>query len=58
MHHGAARIADHAHQALREDAVQGGNKVIRLHAHVQETPDHVHDVIGVHRGEHQVAGEG
>ena len=57
MHLLLATFADHAHQALGHDAVQGGNEVIGFDAHVDETADHVGHVVGVHRGEHQVAGE-
>ena len=57
MHHGAAVIADHAHQALRQDAVQRRHKIVGLDAHVQEAADHVDDVIGVDGREHQVAGQ-
>src|SRR5690242_8139373 len=49
--------ADQAHQALREYRVQRGNEAEKVHAHVHEAPDHVEDVIGVDRGEHQVSGE-
>src|SRR6185437_10075432 len=49
--------ANHAHQALREDAVQGRNEVIRLDPHVDETANHVGDVVGVDSCEYQVARE-
>ena len=49
--------ADHAHQPLRQNAVQRGDEVVRLDAHVQEAAQHVQHVVGVNRGEHQVAGE-
>src|SRR6478609_11273291 len=50
--------ADHSHQALGQYAVQRGNKVVRLHAHIQEASQHVHHVIGVDGGENQVTGKG
>src|ERR1035437_9132754 len=53
-----AVLADLAHQALGEDAVERGHKIVGLDAHVEEAPQHVQDVIGMHGGEHQVAGEG
>src|ERR1035437_3240098 len=53
-----AVLANLAHQALGQDAVQRGHKIIGLHAHVEKAAQHVQDVIGVHGGEHQVAGEG
>src|SRR6476646_4730223 len=53
----AAVVADQAHQSLRQDAVERGDEVVGLHAHVQEASDHVHHVVGVYGGEHQVAGE-
>src|SRR3984957_11978954 len=57
MHLLLATFADHPYQALGHDAVQGGNEVIGFDTHVDETPDHVGHVVGVHRGEHQVAGQ-
>ena len=50
--------AEDPHQALGQDAVQGGEEVIGLQAHVEEAPDDVHHVVGVHGGEDQVAGQG
>src|SRR5579859_1416350 len=49
--------ADSPHQALRQYAVQRGNEIVRLHAHVQKAAQHVDYVVCVHRGEHQVAGK-
>ncbi|CEE79469.1 conserved hypothetical protein [Xanthomonas citri pv. citri] len=46
-----------AHQTLRQDAVDGGGEQIILHAHVEQTGDAAGRVIGVQRGQHQVAGE-
>ena len=55
MHYRAARIADQSNQSLRQDAIQGGDEVVGLDAHVQETANYVHDVVGVDGGENQVA---
>src|SRR5579864_265190 len=52
-----AMHANHAHQALGQNAVQSGNEIVRLDAHVDEPADDVGYVIGVHGGEHQVSGE-
>src|SRR5271157_1849096 len=52
-----AILANHAHQALRQNAIESGNEVVRLDAHVDETPDDVRDVVGVHRGEDEVPGQ-
>ena len=52
-----AVLAVEADQALRENAVQRGDEVIGLDADVQEAAEHVDHVIGVDRGEDQVAGE-
>src|SRR6266850_7008836 len=54
----AAMVADHTDEALGQDAIQGGDEVIRINAHVEETPEHVNDIVCVHGGEHQVAGKG
>src|SRR5580704_2962037 len=48
---------DHADQPLRHDAVERRYEIVRLDAHVDEASDHVGDVVGVHGGEHQVAGK-
>ena len=50
--------ADVADEPLREHAVERGHELIGFDAHVQKPPQHVQDVVGVHVGEHQVAGEG
>ncbi len=50
-------IADHAHQALRQNAVQGGDEIVSLDAHIQEAAQNVEHVVGVDGGEDQVAGE-
>src|SRR5580698_7348268 len=52
-----AMLANQADQALRQDAVQGRNEVVRLDAHVNKAADYVGNVVGVNRGENQVAGE-
>src|SRR4029077_8057056 len=49
--------ADHAHQTLGHDAIEGGNEVVRLDAHVDEASDDVGNVVGVDGGEHQVTGK-
>src|SRR5439155_1305995 len=49
-----ARFTNHAYQALRQDAIERGNKVIGLNAHVQEAAQYIDDVVGVHGGEHQM----
>src|SRR6266851_4972705 len=49
--------ADYADETLRHDAVERGNKVVRLDAHVDEAPDDVGYVVGVHGSEHQMPGE-
>src|SRR5215467_8497651 len=36
-----AVCANHANEALRQDAVESGNEVVRLYAHVDETADDV-----------------
>src|SRR5690349_15636212 len=46
--------AQHANQPLGQHAIERRDKVVRLDAHVQETSDHVDDVVGVNRGEHEV----
>ena len=46
-----------AHQALREDAVDGRGEQVILDAHVEQAGDAAGGVVGVQRREHQVAGE-
>src|SRR5579885_1974882 len=53
-----AVFADHANQALGQDAVERGNEVVRLDAHVDETADDVGNVIGVNGGEDEVPRQG
>src|SRR5713101_1093806 len=48
---------NHAHQALRHDAIQGGDEIIRFNTHVDEASNDVGHVVGVDGGEDQVAGE-
>ncbi len=50
--------AVHPHQTLRNDAIECGHQAVGIHAHVGEAAEHVEHVVGVHRGQHQVAGEG
>ncbi len=52
-----AVFADGTHQPLRQDAVERGDEVVCLDAHVEKASQHVEDVVGVDRGEHQVSGE-
>ena len=56
-HRMLARLANLAHQALRHHAVERRDELIRLDAHVEEAAEHVEHVVGVDRGEHQVAGQ-
>ena len=52
-----AVFADGADEPLRKDAVQRGDEVVRLDAHVQEASKHVDYVVGVDGGEDEVSGE-
>src|SRR5207245_1530491 len=52
-----AACTNHANQTLRHDAVEGGDKVVRLNAHVDEAADNVGNVVGVDGSEDEVAGE-
>src|SRR3546814_6550552 len=45
------------HQALGEDAVDGGGEQVVLDAHVEHAGDAAGGVVGVQGAEHQVAGE-
>ena len=49
--------ADLAREALGEDEVDRGGDQERLDAHVEQAGDGRRGVVGVQRGEHQVAGE-
>src|SRR5215472_4921406 len=49
--------ANNAHQALGQDAVQRGDKVVWLNTHVHETANHVRHIVGVNSGKDEVAGE-
>ena len=49
--------AHEPHQALRDDAVQRRGEAVGIGVHVQEAADQVEHVVGVHRREHEVAGE-
>src|SRR5580704_6957040 len=53
----AAGFANQSHQSLCQNAVQSGHKVVRLDAHVEETPDNIDHVIGVDSSKNQVARE-
>src|SRR6185437_2937927 len=53
-----AIFADCAHEPLGKNAVQRGNEVINLYAHVEEAPQHVDNVVGVDGGEDQMPGKG
>src|SRR5271156_1623440 len=50
-------FANHADQALREDAIQRGDEIVGFDTHVDEAADDVGAIIGVDGGENQVAGE-
>src|SRR6185503_2381723 len=50
-----AVFADGSDQALSQDAVQCGDEVIGLDAHVEEAAEHVDDVVGVNGGEYKMA---
>src|SRR5712691_4424829 len=52
-----AVLADHADQPLRQDTVERRDKVVWLDAHIDEASNYVGDVVGVHGGENQVAGQ-
>ena len=54
MHIMHTELAHLPHQPLRQNAVQRRHKVVRLHAHIQKPPEHIHHVIRVHRRKHQV----
>ena len=47
-----------AHEALRDDAAHAAGDEVRLHADIDETVDGGRRVVGVHGGQHQVAGDG
>ena len=53
-----AGLADHPQQALRENAVERRHEVVDFDLHVEESAEHVDDIVGVHSGEHEVAGQG
>ena len=54
---GAVR-ADRAQQALCPDTIERRRQGIRIDAQVREAAEHIEDVVGVHRREHQVPGQG
>src|SRR5580658_3704354 len=53
----AAEVADGPDETLGEDAVECGDEVVGLNAHVEEAAEDVDDVVGVDSGEDEVAGE-
>src|SRR5262245_40285556 len=53
-----AVLADAPDEPLREDTAEDGRQQIGLDAHVLEPGDRPRRVVGVERGEHEVAGEG
>src|SRR5215468_7901512 len=54
---GAAGPTHAAHEALGEDAVEHGGHQIRFRAHVLQPRDGAGRIVGVQRGEDEVAGE-
>ena len=50
--------ADQAHQALRQNTVEGRNKGVGIDAHVGEASQHIKHIVGVDGGEDQVPGQG
>src|SRR5258706_4055405 len=50
-----ATRTDHAHETLRQNAIERRHKVIWIDTHVQESSKHVHDVVRVNAGEHEVS---
>ena len=57
LHRLGAGRAQHTDQALGDDAVQRRNQVIGIDLHMQKTANHVEHVVGMHRGEYQMAGQ-
>ena len=53
-----AVFADGAHQPLSQNAVERGNEVVDLDAHIHKAAQHIHHVVGVDGGKHQVPGQG
>ena len=52
-----AVLAEHAHEALGEHGFERGGDEIRLDAHVHQPRHRAGRVVGVQRGENQVAGQ-
>src|ERR1700756_1199442 len=52
-----AVFADRTDEALRQNTVERGDEVVGLDAHIEEATQHVDHVVGVDRGEDEVAGE-
>ena len=46
-----------AHQTLGDDAVERSHQIERIDPDVQHAADHIEHAVGVHGGEHQMAGE-
>src|SRR4030066_234826 len=53
-----ATVADAPHQALRQDAAQAGGHEERRRAHVEQTRNGRNRIVGMQRGQHQMAGHG
>src|SRR5713226_42799 len=53
----SAVSADQAHKALRQDAIESRDKVVRVDPHIQESPKYVDNIIRVNRREDEVACE-
>ena len=53
----AAVGTDSPHQPLRQNAVERRHKVVGIDAHVHEAADDIERIVGMDRGEYQVAGE-
>ena len=47
----------HANQALRQNAIERRDEVVRLDTHVQKPPNHVDHVVRVNSGKYEVAGQ-
>src|SRR5678815_4568968 len=47
----------HTNQSLSQNTVERRHEVVRLNTHVQETPDHVDDVVRVYRCKYEVTSQ-
>ncbi len=54
----AAGGAEFSHEALGDDGAERGGEQVGFDAHVDQADDGAGGVVGVQRGEHEVAGEG